>query len=331
MSTAAVSSAAPRKGADVTMTVLRRIGVFALTVWVASLVVFTLLNVLPGDVARAQLGMNATDADVASFRAEHGLDRPLPVQYFDWITGFLTGDMGISYSSRAPVAPQVFDALQVSLILVGAGILIAVLIALPLGTLAAVRQNRPDGVLLSAVSQAGIAIPNFLAGLLLISVFAVGLGWMPSGGWTAPAEGFGDFLRQLALPALALGLVRGAILSRYTRAAVLDVMRDDFMRTARAKGLMPGAALRRHGLRNALVPVVTVTSVEFSALVIGAVVIETVFVIPGLGSLLMRAVDNRDLIQVQGIVMCVVVLVLLVNLLVDITRTLIDPRLRSAR
>lgn len=154
---------------------------------------------------------------------------------------------------------------------------------------------------------------------------------MPSGGWTAPSEGFGDFLRQLTLPALALGLVRGAILSRYTRAAVLDVMRDDFMRTARAKGLMPGAALRRHGLRNALVPVVTVTSVEFSALVIGAVVIETVFVIPGLGSLLMRAVDNRDLIQVQAIVMCVVVLVLLVNLLVDITRTLIDPRLRSAR
>lgn len=313
------------------LTIVQRIGVFALTVLVASVVVFALLNVLPGDVARAQLGMNATEADVERFRVEHGLDRPLPVQYVEWITGFLTGDMGTSYASRTAVAPQVFDALQVSLILVGSGILIAILIALPLGTMAAVRQNRPDGLALSALSQVGISIPNFLAGLLLISVFAVGLGWLPSGGWTAPADGFGDFLRHLALPALALGIVRGAILSRYTRAAVLDVMRDDFMRTARAKGLMPAAALRRHGLRNALVPVVTVTSVEFSALVIGAVVIETVFVIPGIGSLLMRAVDNRDLIQIQGIVMCVVVLVLFVNLLVDIVRTLIDPRLRSAR
>lgn len=311
------------------VTVARRLGVFALTAVVASILVFLLLSVLPGDVARAQLGMNASDAAVAQLRAELGLDRPAPVRYLDWAGGLLTGDLGTSYSSRTPVAPQVLDALQVSLLLVGAGMLVAVLIAVPLGTLAAARAHRAEGVLLSAVSQVGIAVPNFLAALLLVAVFAVGLGWLPSSGWHPPTAG-ADFLRHLALPALSLGLVRGAILSRYMRASVLDVADEDFMRTARAGGLTPMAALRRHGLRNALVPVVTVTGVEFSALIIGAVVIETVFVVPGLGSLLIRSVSARDLVQVQAIVMVVVLLVLVVNLLVDLLRTLIDPRIRTA-
>ncbi|TLQ01108.1 ABC transporter permease [Nesterenkonia salmonea] len=309
--------------------IVRRLGVFLLTVWVASLVVFFLLSVLPGDPARAQLGLDATEDQVQALREQLGVDRPLPVQYMEWVTGFFTGDMGISYASRAPVAPQVLDALQVSLLLVAGGILVALVIALPLGLLAAVRQNKPDGTLFSAVSQLGISVPNFLAGLLLIGVFAVTLSWFPSGGWAPPAAG-ADFLRHIALPALALGLVNGAILARYTRAAVLEVMREDFMRTARAKGMKPGTALLRHGLRNAMVPLITVTSIEFANLIIGAVVIETVFVVPGLGSNLVRAVGNRDLIMVQSIVMCVVVLVLLVNLLVDLLRPVIDPRLRSA-
>lgn len=311
------------------LNVLRRLGIFVLTVWVASVVVFFLLSVLPGDPARAQLGLEATEEQVQTLREQLGVDRPLPVRYLEWVTGFFTGDMGISYASRAPVAPQVFDALQVSLLLVAGGILVAVVIALPLGTLAAVRQNKPDGALFSSISQLGISIPNFLAGLLLIGVFAVALGWLPSGGWAPPVAGT-DFLRHIALPALALGLVNGAILARYTRAAILEVMREDFMRTARAKGLKPGAALIRHGLRNALVPVITVTSIEFANLIIGAVVIETVFVIPGLGSTLVRAVANRDLMMVQAVVMCVVILVLLVNLLVDLLRPVIDPRLRAA-
>lgn len=311
------------------LNVLRRLGIFVLTVWVASVVVFFLLSVLPGDPARAQLGLEATEEQVQTLREQLGVDRPLPVRYLEWVTGFFTGDMGISYASRAPVAPQVFDALQVSLLLVAGGILVAVVIALPLGTLAAVRQNKPDGALFSSISQLGISIPNFLAGLLLIGVFAVALGWLPSGGWAPPVAGT-DFLRHIALPTLALGLVNGAILARYTRAAILEVMREDFMRTARAKGLKPGAALIRHGLRNALVPVITVTSIEFANLIIGAVVIETVFVIPGLGSTLVRAVANRDLMMVQAVVMCVVILVLLVNLLVDLLRPVIDPRLRVA-
>lgn len=311
-----------------TLSIMRRVGVFLLTVWIGSVVVFLLLSVLPGDPARAQLGLEATDAQVQALREELGVDRPLPVRYQEWVTGFFTGDMGISYASRTPVAPQVFDALQVSLLLVAGGILVAVVIAVPLGLLSAVRHNRPDGTLLTGLSQLGVSVPNFLAGLLLIAVFAVWLGWLPSGGWAPPAEGV-DFLRHITLPALALGLVNGAILARYTRAAVLEVMREDFMRTARAKGLKPGAALLRHGLRNAMVPLVIVTSIEFANLIIGAVVIETVFVIPGLGSNLIRAVANRDLIVVQAIVMCVVVLVLLVNLLVDLLRPIIDPRLRS--
>lgn len=313
------------------LTIARRVGVFALTALVASVVVFVLLSVLPGDVARAQLGIDASEADVERLRGELGLDRPMPVRYLDWLGGLLRGDMGISYASRTPVAPQVIDALQVSLLLVASGILVAIVIALPLGTLAAVRHDRLDGMLLGGVSQIGISVPNFLAGLLLITVFSVGLGWLPSGGWVAPVDGVTGFLRHLALPALSLGLVRGAILARYTRAAVMDIQREDFMRTARAKGLTPGKAMIRHGIRNALIPVVTVTGVEFSALVIGAVVIETVFVVPGMGSLLLRSVANRDLIQVQAIVMVIVVLVLLVNLLVDLVHTVIDPRLRSRR
>lgn len=311
------------------LTALRRLGIFVLTVLVASAVVFFLLGVLPGDPARAQLGLQASEAEVQALREQLGTDRPLPVRYFEWVTGFFTGDMGVSYASRSPVGPQVLDALQVSLLLVGGGIIVAMLIALPLGILSAVRHHRPDGTLFSAISQLGISIPNFLAGLLLIALFAVALGWLPSGGWAAPSAGV-DFLRHIALPALALGLVNGAILARYTRAAVLEVMREDFMRTARAKGLSPGSALIRHGLRNALVPVVTVTSIEFANLIIGAVVIETVFVIPGLGSNLIRAVANRDLVMIQSIVMCVVLLVLVVNLLVDLLRPIIDPRLRSA-
>ncbi|GAA1170532.1 ABC transporter permease [Nesterenkonia xinjiangensis] len=310
--------------------VIRRLGVFVLTVMVASVVVFFLLGVLPGDPARAQLGLQASEEQVQALRQQLGADRPLPVRYLEWVTGFFSGDMGLSYASRTPVAPQVLDALQVSLLLVLGGICVAVLIALPLGILSAVRHHRPDGALFSGLSQLGISVPNFLAGLLLIAVFAVALGWLPSGGWSPPAAGV-DFLRHLALPALALGLVNGAILARYTRAAVLEVMREDFMRTARAKGLTPGRTLIRHGLRNALVPVVTVTSIEFANLIIGAVVIETVFVIPGLGSTLIRAVANRDLIMIQSIVMCVVILVLVVNLLVDLVRPVIDPRLRSTR
>ncbi|WP_257476978.1 ABC transporter permease [Acidipropionibacterium jensenii] len=310
---------------------LRRIGIFILTAFVASILVFLLLSVVPGDPARAQLGTDATQAEVEALQERLGLNRPVPLRYLSWLGGLLHGDLGTSFVTRQSVTPEVMNALQVSLLLVVAGMLVAIIIAIPLGTMSAMRQGRADGVMLSGLSQIGISIPNFLMALLLVVVFAVRWGVAPASGWVAPAISPGGFLAHLILPALALGIVRGAILSRYTRSAVLDIQRDDFMRTARAKGLTSGKALWRHGLRNALIPVVTVTGVEFSGLLVGAVVIETVFVIPGLGSLLLQSVANRDMAEVQAVVMVIVFMVLLINLVVDLAYTIIDPRLRSAR
>jgi peptide/nickel transport system permease protein len=188
-----------------------------------------------------------------------------------------------------------------------------------------------DGLLISALSQIAVAVPGFLAGLLLVILFAVTLGWLPASGWAAPIEGTGPFLSHLLLPALSLGLIQGAILSRYVRSAVLDIMREDFMRTARSKGLTPLRALLRHGLRNALIPVLTVGGIELAALFVGTIVIESVFVVPGIGSLLISAVQNRDLVEIQAIVMLIVLLVLLINLIVDLLYAVVDPRLRSSR
>lgn len=308
---------------------LQRVGIFLGSLVVSSIFVFAFMAVLPGDPARVALGVNASEAAVERMRESFGLDRSLVVQYVDWVTGLVTFDPGISYISRAPIGPQVADRLQVTLWLVVTSMVIALVIAVPAGTLMAVRHRKVSGLLLSAASQVGVAVPAFLAGILLITVFAVGLGWLPANGWTPPVEDPVRFVQQLVLPALSLGLVQGAVLTRYVRSAVLDVLREDYLRTARAKGLRPGQALRRHGLRNAAVPVVTVLALQLATLLIGAVVVERVFVIPGLGSLLLDSVSNRDLIMVQDVVMILVLAVLLVNFLVDMLYLVIDPRLRT--
>jgi peptide/nickel transport system permease protein len=217
----------------------------------------------------------------------------------------------------------------VTLWLVVAGMIIALAIAVPAGTIMAARHRKVSGLALSAVSQLGVAVPAFLAGILLIMLFAVKLGWLPANGWTPPAQDPAMFAKQLILPALALGLVQGAVLTRYVRSAVLDVLREDYLRTARAKGLRSFPALWRHGLRNAAVPVVTVLGLQLATLLIGAVVVERVFVIPGLGSLLLDGVSNRDLLLVQDVVMVLVVAVLVVNFLVDLLYVALDPRLRT--
>lgn len=309
-------------------TVLRRLAVFVASLAVSTVVVFAFMVLLPGDPARVALGTDASDAAVDQLRHEFGLDRPLPVQYASWIGGLLTGRLGTSYVSGAQIGPQLADRLQVSLILVLASMVVAVVVAVPLGVWMAVRHRRPIGVVLSALAQLGVAVPAFLAGILLITIFAVRLGWLPANGWTPPAVDPVMFGRQLVLPALALGLVQGAVLTRYVRSAVLDVLREDYLRTARAKGLRPAQALWRHGLRNAAVPVVTVLGLQLATTLVGAVVVERVFVIPGLGSLLLDAVGNRDLLVVQDVVMVLVAAVLLVNLLVDVLYVVLDPRLR---
>lgn len=310
------------------LVLLRRTGVFLVSLVAASILVFTIMWVLPGDPAQVALGVNASPEAVAELRSRFGLDRPVVVQYLDWMGGLVTGDLGTSYRSGLEIAPQVIDRFMVTAWLCGAAIVIALLIAVPLGSLAAVRHRRADGAAITAASQVGIAVPSFLAGLLLVAVFSIRFRWFPAGGWVPPAQDPVEFVRHVTLPALALGLVQGAVLTRYVRSAMLDVLREDYMRTARSKGLRPWRALMRHGLRNAAVPVVTVLALQLATLLIGAVVVERVFVIPGLGSLLLDSVRNRDLLLAQGTVMALVLAVLVINYLVDVAYTIIDPRLR---
>jgi peptide/nickel transport system permease protein len=309
--------------------ILRRVTIFVLSLIVSSILVFAFMAVLPGDPARIALGVDASEESVQALREHFGLDQSLLTQYLDWVRGLLTLRPGTSYISQVAIGPQVADRLEVTLVLVIAAMAVAVVLALPMGVLMAVRQRKLSGLLLSAMSQVGVAVPAFLAGILLITVFAVRLGWLPPNGWSPPAEDPVMFLKHLVLPALSLGLVQGAVLTRYVRSAVLDVLREDYLRTARSKGLRPGQALVRHGLRNAAVPVVTVLGLQLATLLIGTVVVERVFVIPGLGSLLLDSVSSRDLVIVRDVVMILVVAVLFVNFLVDLVYLLIDPRLRT--
>jgi peptide/nickel transport system permease protein len=313
----------------VTAAVVRRVAVLVASVLVASVVVFLFMAVLPGDPAQVALGVNATPELLAKTRHDFGLDRSLVTQYLDWIGGVARGDFGRSYVTGEPIGPQLADRLGVTLWLVGAGMLVALVLAVPFGTLAAVRHRKPSGTAVSGLSQLGVAVPAFLAGILLVQIFAVRLRWLPSGGWTPPIQDPGEFLRGLVLPALSLGLVQGAVLTRYVRSSVLDTLGQDYLRTARSKGLRPYPALLRHGLRNAAIPVVTVLGLQLATLLIGAVVVERVFVLPGLGSMLLDSVSSRDLLTVQAIVLVLVVGVLLVNFVVDVLYTVLDPRLRG--
>lgn len=309
----------------------RRFVVLVASLVLASVLVFAFMQVLPGDPARVALGMSSSEESVASMREQFGLNRPLPVQYADWASGLLTLDLGVEWISKAPIAPQLVDRLAVTAWLVLSAMVLALLIALPVGTWMAVRHRHVDGVILSAISQVGVAVPAFLAGIILITFFAKRWQWFPSGGWVPPAEDPVEFLRRLALPAIALALVQASVLARYVRSAVLEVLREDYLRTARAKGLRPMQALTRHGLRNAAVPIVTVLGLQLATLLIGAVVVERVFVIPGLGSFLLDSVASRELVTVQTIVMVLVAAVLIINFVVDALYLVIDPRLRTRR
>lgn len=309
---------------------LRQFLRFAGTLVVASILIFLLMRAVPGDPAQIALGVNATPEAVAALAAQLGTDRPLLTQYFSWIGGMLTGDFGVSLTSRADISAMVLDRAQVSLILCGVAMAVSLVIALPLGIWSARRARHADGLAITAGSQVGIAVPSFLAGVLLVAVFAVQLGWLPANGWVPPGVDFREFLARLILPVIALTAVQASIMTRYVRSAVLEVMNEDHLRTARAKGMSPAQALRRHGLRNAALPVLTVTGVQLTSLIVGAVVIEQVFALPGLGSMLLDAVATRDLPTVQSIVMLLVVFTLVVNLLTDIAYTLLDPRLSAA-
>lgn len=307
---------------------MRTVGVavlrFVVMLFAASVIIFVLLRAVPGDPARIALGVTATDADVAALASQLGTDRPLPVQYVDWITGVLTGDFGVSLTSKQDITPLVWDRVQVTLILSVSAMVLSLLIAIPLGTLLA-RRNLP---VIGALTQVGIAVPSFLVGILAVAVFSVWLGWLPANGWSPPNASVGAFLSHLVLPVISLALVQAAILTRYVRSAVAEEMGKDYVRTARSIGLSTRQALYRHGLKNAMLPVLTVTGLQLTTLIVGAVVIERVFVIPGVGSMLLDAVATRDLTTVQTIMMLLVVFTLFITLVVDVLYRLIDPRLR---
>lgn len=297
----------------------------------ASVLVFVVINVLPGDPATVILGTSATPESLAQLRHSLGLDQPGWLRYLEWVGGMLHGDFGVSPVARVPVAPLIAQKLTVSVPLAAMGMAFALVIGVPLGVVAGVRHRRPSGAIISAISLGGIAIPAFWAGLLLITVFAIRLRVLPASGfvpWTQDPLGA---LRSLLLPALALGLVQGAVLTRYVRSAVLEVQREDYLRTARAWGLTRWQALYRHGFRNAAIPVVTVLGIQLTSLLVGAVVIENVFVLPGLGLLLFQSVGNRDLVTVQDLVLLLTAAVLIVNVAVDVSYRLLDPRVRSPR
>ena len=306
---------------------LRRLISLGLSLLVASLVIFLVVEVAPGDPASFMLGINAQPDTVAALRAELGLDVPKWQRYASWLSGMLTGDFGTSYTYRTPVADMVADRLWISLPLALYALALSTLLAFPAGLFAASRRGRAGDMAVMGATQLGIAVPNFWFAMLLVLLFAINLGWFSAGGfpgWDNPALA----IKALTLPAVALALPQAAILARVMRSALIDILSEDFMRTARAKGLSRGQALWRHGLRNALIPVLTIIGLQFSFLLAGAIIIEQVFFLPGLGRLIFQAISQRDLIVVESVVMLLVFAVILVTFLTDLAYAAVDPRLR---
>ena len=310
--------------------ILRRLVALVLTLLAAAVVIFVVLEILPGDPAAVTLGLNAAPEALAALRAEMGLDKPAVLRFFIWLGGLVTGDLGQSYTYRVPVLQLISERMAVTLPLALMAIALATAIGIPLGMLAASRHGRLADAGVMAFAQAGLAIPNFWFGLLLVLVFAVGLGWLPTGGFPGWQAGIGVSLKALLMPALALALPQAAIIARVTRSSMLDTLQEDFVRTARAKGLSEGTTMRRHALRNALIPVVTILGLQFSVLIAGAIIIENVFALPGLGRLVFQAIAQHDLIVVKDLVMLFAGLAILINFAVELLYGLIDPRLRQA-
>ena len=311
---------------------LKRFATFVATLLAASVVIFAVQGALPGNAAQVMLGESATPEAVQALSEKLGLDQPAAVRYGRWLRGLATGEMGTSVAYDTPVSELILERLAVTAPLALMAMLLTSVIALALGVYAAANHNRLGDVGVMTASQIGIAIPNFWFAILLILVFAVKLQWFSAGGfpgWSAE-DGGGPWpaVRALILPAVALAVVQAAILARITRSAVLDVLREDFVRTARAKGLNRRQVLWGHVLRNAFVPVLTVMGLQFANLLTGTVVVENVFSLPGLGRLIFQAISNRDVLVVQNVVMLLAAAVIVINFVVDVLYAVIDPRLK---
>ena len=308
--------------------VTKRLGSLCLSLIVASLVIFACIEIVPGDPASFMLGINAQPDTIQALRVELGLDQSLLQRYLGWVGGLLGGDMGTSYTYRTPVSDIVKDRLQVSLPLALYALTLTVVVAFPVGILAAARRGSVTDITVMGATQLGVAIPNFWFAILMVILFAINLRWFSAGGFPGWDAGIFPAIKALTLPAIALALPQASILARVMRSSLLDTLSEDYMRTARAKGLTRRQVLWRHALRNAMIPVLTIIGLQFSFLLAGAIIIENVFFLPGLGRLVFQAITQRDLIVVESVVMLLVFAVILVNFFVDIAYAWVDPRLR---
>jgi peptide/nickel transport system permease protein len=307
--------------------VMRRVGQALLALLGVSIVVFALMHLVPGDPIRAAMGTRFDPELYQVFLERSGLDQPIPVQYVDWLGSALTGDLGVSFRTGQPVTAILLDRLPATALLAVGALLIGLIVALPAGILSAVRQGKAVDYLANGFAQIGVSVPDFWYGILLILVFAATLGWLPPGGYVPILEDPVEGLRRLLLPAVTAGVVTGAILTRFVRSSVLESLNAEHVRLARAKGLPWRYVLRHHVLRNAWIPIITVTGLQLGTLLGGIVIVEVVFSWPGLGREALLAVERRDYPVLQGAVLLIAAAFLLINLLVDLLYTKLDPRI----
>ena len=310
--------------------ILQRLLTTFFVVFGITFVVFMIIQLVPGDPARVVLGVAASEENVAALRERLGLNRPVWVQYGTWLGGLVQGDMGDSLITGQSVTEQIVQRLPATLTLAGAGLLIGLLIALPAGIISALKPHSPIDIVASLFSQIGVSVPDFWLGILLVLLFSLTLGWLPSQGYTRLSENFVDWLLHLILPALTVGIISASIQTRFIRSAMLEVLHEDYIRTARAKGLTEAIVINQHALRNALVNIVTIIGLQLTALLSAVVVVEVVFSWPGLGRLTLDAVLDRDYPLLQGTVFTMATLLALVNLGTDLVYSFIDPRIEYA-
>lgn len=296
---------------------------------VGSIAVFVLVNLLGGDIVTVLLGREAAPVDVQFMREELGIDRPLVVQYLDWLKGVVTGDLGTSYGMGYDIFDEIIRRLGPTLMITIGGLLVSVPLSLVLGTYSAINAKKVRGGFIDVVTQVGIAIPAFWAGLLFVLFFAVRLGWLPTGGYVPLSEDPVESIRSIILPVLALSLGVTSVFTRYVRTAMIDVMNEDFIRSAMARGRSRRGAALVHGVRNASIPLVTVAALQFGQLIAGAVVVENVFVLPGIGRLIVTATLGREVVVVQSLALVIMLVILILNFLVDIAYGFLDPRIRD--
>lgn len=311
--------------------IIKRILSLIPVLFVVSIAIFLIVHLTPGDPAAAILGLEASEEQIQELNETMGLNLPIYQQYFNWVSGVLQGDFGDSYFMNEPVTDAIFKHLGPTVSLALLAEIVALVLALPIGILAAYRRGSFTDKSLMVISLLGMAIPSFLLGLLLMLAFGVALQWLPVAGYKPLSQGLWNHLRYLILPAISLGAFQAALVARMTRSSMLEVLNKGFIKTARAKGVKEHKVVIKHAFRNAFLPILTVIGQSFGALVTGAVVVETIFNLPGLGQLIMNSIERRDFAVIQGVVLFVTLIYVFINLIVDLLYGVIDPRVRLER